>query len=203
MIYQKPLTLYILQTQNRISGSAPRRRLLRRHNQQIVITTSFATCQISCFLNMTGNFWAPGVQLWFWNKLWTSCFCNTVKNPIYKNLFVKTEEVKRAEKFDKHPFLSIYWRAWLGSHRFMKEVIINTALKWQEREQEKEMGNTCSLPINCLVIWSSVLVGSHVLETFMQTSSREHDTLFRRLTHTPATANEIMSTFYEYSECFC
>lgn len=63
-----------------------------------------------------------------WNKLWKSCFCNTGKNPIYKNLFVKTEEVKRAEKFDKHPFLSIYWSSWLGSHRFMKELIINTAL---------------------------------------------------------------------------
>lgn len=64
-------------------------------------------------------------------------------------------------------------------------------------------GNTHSVPINCLAIRSSMLVGIHVLETFMEISSREHDTLFSRLTHTPATANEIMSTFYEYSECFC
>jgi len=150
----------------------------------IVIITSFTMCQNSCSLNMTGNFWAPGVQLWFWIKLWKSCFCSTGKNPIYKNPFVKTEEVKRAEKFDKHPFLSIYWRARLGSHRFMKEVTINTVLNWQEREQEWKAGNLHSVLIDCLAVQSSVLVGRHVLETFMQIPGREHDTLFSRLTDT-------------------
>lgn len=56
------------------------------------------------------------------------------------------------------------------------------------------------MPVNCLAIWSPVLVGSHVLEKFLKISSR--DTLFCRLTLTPTTANEIMSTFYEYLEPF-
>lgn len=58
------------------------------------------------------------------------------------------------------------------------------------------------MPVNCLAVWSRVLVGSHVLETFVEISSREHDTPSCRLIHTPATAKEIMSTFYEYLESF-
>lgn len=69
--------------------------------------------------------------------------------------------------------------------------------------EQKQPENIHSMPTNCPAIWFSVLVGSHVLETFMEISSREHDILSCRLTHRLATANKIMSTFYEYSELFC
>lgn len=68
--------------------------------------------------------------------------------------------------------------------------------------EDKQPENTYSMPINCFAIWSSLLVGSHVLEIFMEISSREHDVLFSRLTCRLATANEIKSTFTNIQSSF-